>query len=463
MRTAGDCCRVGRTNHAVWLLGALVALAALLYGGRADAESCVTSLNCKDAHRPVCGLDLQCHPCANNTECTAINAQTSTCLTDAGASTGECTQPCVVDGGTCSGPTPICSGPLGLCVGCSTDNGGGGSLACPDPNHPACQGGVLNTLNGSCTQCRSARSGGVPNETLCQTTPSTPACDPASGQCGCNTDSDCAKGRYCDRSGVVDGGGPDAGGNSGICQIGCRVATDAGPNGNCPTGKTCVTDGGPIGVCQGQGCSGDGDCTTAPFTKCDTGNTHQCVQCTQDTDCTGGKVCETDGQNPNYGLCVQCTQGKKQACTESGPGDVCLANSDTCGCGSDSDCGDRKSGRVCGGTASSHTCIPGCRGTNGNGCPDPDVCSSKDDTIGTCSGTGGDGGANDGGGGEGGSLDGSADGASDGSAGGVSLDGAVEGGGCSCNVAGSDASPFVGIGVGLLALSALARRRRDKK
>jgi len=67
-------------------------------------------------------------------------------------------------------------------------------------------------------------------------------------------------------------------------------------------------------------------------------------------------------------------------------------------CQTDSDCGDATSGKVCDDT---RKCVDGCRGTNGNGCPDGQVCSSMDDTIGTCSdGAGGGGGS----GGSGGSL-----------------------------------------------------------
>jgi len=60
-------------------------------------------------------------------------------------------------------------------------------------------------------------------------------------------------------------------------------------------------------------------------------------------------------------------------------------------CKADNDCGGPTSGKVC--DPSTETCIDGCRGTNGNGCPTGEVCSSTDDTIGTCmAGTGGAGG-----------------------------------------------------------------------
>jgi uncharacterized repeat protein (TIGR01451 family)/MYXO-CTERM domain-containing protein len=52
------------------------------------------------------------------------------------------------------------------------------------------------------------------------------------------------------------------------------------------------------------------------------------------------------------------------------------------GCSKDSDCGGLKSGKVCDSTTM--TCVNGCRGQGGNGCPDPKLCSSTDMTIGSC-------------------------------------------------------------------------------
>ncbi len=51
-------------------------------------------------------------------------------------------------------------------------------------------------------------------------------------------------------------------------------------------------------------------------------------------------------------------------------------------CVEDADCGNATSGKVC--DAGTGTCVDGCRGTDGNGCPVGQECSSTDDTIGTC-------------------------------------------------------------------------------
>ncbi len=73
-------------------------------------------------------------------------------------------------------------------------------------------------------------------------------------------------------------------------------------------------------------------------------------------------------------------------------------------CHLDSECGDTKSGMVC----DSKECVAGCRGTDGNGCPDGEQCTSMNATVGECvmptSGAGG-GGAGGGGAGGGGNDD----------------------------------------------------------
>jgi MYXO-CTERM domain-containing protein len=60
-----------------------------------------------------------------------------------------------------------------------------------------------------------------------------------------------------------------------------------------------------------------------------------------------------------------------------------LDPSDDGWCLVDADCGAIDSGMVCD-MDDTHMCIPGCRGTDGNGCPSDEECSSMDDTIGTC-------------------------------------------------------------------------------
>ena len=49
-------------------------------------------------------------------------------------------------------------------------------------------------------------------------------------------------------------------------------------------------------------------------------------------------------------------------------------------CEVDSDCGESNSGRVCVNGA----CAPGCRGMDGNSCPDGQMCTSTDGEPGVC-------------------------------------------------------------------------------
>ena len=152
-------------------------------------------------------------------------------------------------------------------------------------------------------------------------------------------------------------------------------------------------------------------------------------------------------------------------------------------CTTDSECGGLTSGMVCDGAG---VCVAGCRGTNGNGCPTGEVCTSTDDTIGQCitetdggteggagasgaAGSAGIGGSGGGTAGSGGGTAGTGGGAAGtgGSAGAgtpaTDETGVLEGGGCSCS---TPTSGGTGLGFGLLtALGTLlvARRRRNQR
>jgi len=51
-------------------------------------------------------------------------------------------------------------------------------------------------------------------------------------------------------------------------------------------------------------------------------------------------------------------------------------------CTTDADCGNATSGKIC--DAMTNTCVDGCRGTNGNGCPEGKTCTSTTDAAGVC-------------------------------------------------------------------------------
>ena len=168
--------------------------------------------------------------------------------------------------------------------------------------------------------------------------------DPTEGNGGddlwCTEDSDCGDAQ----SGMVCDTGTHG------CVEGCHT-----PGNGCPDGETCTSDDATIGVC---------------------------VQCLTDTDCgdaQSGMVCD-----PDTNACVDGCRGKDgNGCPKD---KVC--SSDTVAIGSCVDCvvdsqcdPDPKSGMVC---SADNTCVEGCRGGDGNTCPDGEVCSSLTQTIGVC-------------------------------------------------------------------------------
>jgi uncharacterized repeat protein (TIGR01451 family)/MYXO-CTERM domain-containing protein len=204
------------------------------------------------------------------------------------------------------------------------------------------------------------------------------------------------------------------------------------------------------------GCTSDADCKDPKNPACEpTGACGQCSK-TNDTLC----VNDTPACDTTIGICVLCTlgaMGDATKCEKDPNGPICVAGmNDTvhCGCIADKDCGGPMSGMVC--DSVPQLCVMGCRGMGGNGCPDGLVCSSIDNTIGTCgppamttatttSGSGGAGGGGDGGaGGTGGSV----------------LQG--DKGSCGCSVPGDDESENSGAAAAALAMIGMvvARRRR---
>jgi MYXO-CTERM domain-containing protein len=118
-------------------------------------------------------------------------------------------------------------------------------------------------------------------------------------------------------------------------------------------------------------------------------------------------------------------------------------------CTTDADCGSATSGKVC--DTAVQVCVDGCRGTNGNGCPEGLVCTSMDESIGSCvpdttssssSGVGGGGAGGAGGGGLG------------------PKDVRLSGGCAGCAIPAEDESPRGVLAVLGMALAALVRRRR---
>ncbi|MBI5536407.1 MAG: DUF11 domain-containing protein [Deltaproteobacteria bacterium] len=158
------------------------------------------------------------------------------------------------------------------------------------------------------------------------------------------------------------------------------LLTASGSGGGTP--KTWQTDADPntIGnqdtVVTVDECQDDSQCSgTTPH--CDT-STHKCVPCGSDADCTdpNAPACQSDGS------CGECSKTNDKLCEDPKPVCVIGTGKAFCGCDDDADCGDATSGRVC--DLSISTCIDGCRGKGGNGCPTDESCTSLDTSIGEC-------------------------------------------------------------------------------
>jgi fimbrial isopeptide formation D2 family protein len=248
--------------------------------------------------------------------------------------------------------------------------------------------------------------------------------------------------------------------------------------------KSWLSDGDPLTPGQQpttitiQECNSDKDCpANKPF--CDP-QTKTCKPCSTDAECTDPTkpACQPDGScgecsktnttlcptdkpvcNTFIGQCGVCMpepDGDATKCQSDPNGPICRVSKDNttfCGCEQDSDCGGPTSGKVCD-TLGTQTCIDGCRGTDGNGCPTTLECTSKDSSIGNCvqgSGSGGTGGGTGATGGAppatgGGGNQGASDSGDDGS--------------CACRLLGpSSRSNGAAISL-LLGLGLLALRRR---
>ena len=182
----------------------------------------------------------------------------------------------------------------------------------------------------------------------------------------CATDADCDGSLLCNTASTPntcvecladnDCGGPNSGqlcdSNTHTCIEGCNSETDNG----CPSGLHCTSQGLAIG---------------------------QCVACVEDNHCGGpnsGQLCDLD----TYTCFAGCNGEKDNGCPA---GKVCTSDDDTVGscveCVVHNDCGGPNSGQLC---SSTNTCVAGCTGNVGEGCPDPLVCSSSDSTVGSCVG-----------------------------------------------------------------------------
>jgi hypothetical protein len=337
----------------------------------------------------VCGdqVDSDCDG-NNNNGCACLSdaacggpASGQVCATGAGASY-TCVLGCHPGGNGCGAGLHCTSSDasIGACVACLADSDCGGvnsGIIC-DPAAHACVLGCRGTAGNHCSA-----------NLVCTSQGSNP------GACvACLGDSDCGgqnSGMVCD---------PD----QNVCLAGCRGSKGNGCSGN----LTCTSQDAAIGACVGclsdvtcgnpksgsvcdpvkhacqVGCRGEGGngCSGNLVCTSQDSSIGTCAGCTSDKDCGGpssGVICDPSTQACQIG----CHDGSGNGCAG---GLVCLAQHDGAGqcvgCLDDSNCGDAKSGIVC--EQSSHACVAGCRGSDGNGCSSSLVCTSTSATIGSC-------------------------------------------------------------------------------
>lgn len=203
----------------------------------------------------------------------------------------------------------------------------------------------------------------------------------------------------------------------------------------------------------GYGCTGEGTDATRD-------------QCVADGDAGGTTtsplLSDTDGGGVNDGD----EDTDRDGVIDEGERDPNDPSDDRCH--EDADCGAADSGRVCNATGE---CVEGCRGADGNRCPDGLECSTTDATIGQCVIVEGPGGAGGVGGGGGAPSTGGAVASGGVPTGGVPTGGALatggtetlpvlEGGGCACSTPrqGASGAAFAALAAAL----ALATRRRRR-
>ena len=222
-----------------------------------------------------------------------------------------------------------------------------GSVDFSNKGCPCGSGYVCDTARDLCVlpgQLGPGSEGGV-TPTPDSGSPSEAGPDCHGDACPCGVDADCKDHVF-----------PHCSPNK-IC-VGCNTQTDCGSGTYCNAQSECVL-----------GCKDDTDCQISPASPhCDV-NRHQCVQCRTISDCSGADRCSPSGQ------CVQgCNLDAGQLC---GPGKTCcsglcidttkdLFNCGGCGIA----CSTANATPACAGSVCSWTCAAGfdhCSTTN-SGC-----------------------------------------------------------------------------------------------
>ncbi len=328
-----------------------------------------SALRCPTAASPYCftaGNVGSCGKCTTDPDCVGHPGGPK-CDTVSGA----CGAGCVTDV-DCAAGTEWCAAGV-----CATKTANGQPLPATAPVNGVCtvangtrvcQSGVCDVTDNLCGLKNGATCGPPTTSSRCRSG----TCFAADNKCGLPAGQDC------------------------VTQNDCRssVCPPSGKCGNCQNDAACgaVTSG---QVCNdlaktcGAGCRGTGGNGCAAGTTCTSTDATigQCVQCVVDATCgglTSGKVC-----NPTTKACQSGCRGSGGNGCEAGL--TCGSLDGTIGkcteCATDVNCGGATSGQVCN---DDKLCQAGCRGTGGNACPTGQVCSSTNNTIGTCQTPGAD-------------------------------------------------------------------------
>jgi len=201
---------------------------------------------------------------------------------------------------------------------------------------------ICDVTKGSCEACNG--DFGTTATFTCLSSLPYCALDGSCGKCTLNTD--CTTGHAGDFCNTT----------TGACESKCTADSQ------CLTSQWCETT---AGICTAKLANGNAIPTEVGSTCTSTLGTRVCLSgvcSTTDNKCgsPSGETCTTAG-TCRAGFCVD---GK------------------CAGCATDADCGGISSGKVCTGTILA--CVPGCRGTGGNGCGTAELCTSTTTAVGTC-------------------------------------------------------------------------------
>ncbi len=262
----------------------------------AEDNSCVGCLSDSDC---ADGKECNNRECVNIDLCAGVNCTGGqSCNSETGACecpSGEifynnrCEAPsCTNKEIQCSGSTPVCAA-NGKCVECVSASDCGANEICSGNTcqtvdrckDVSCSGGKsCNPNNGQC-ECpgdKPYESGGICEAANC-----------ANGGINCGSNQICnSTSKQCEDKNCVNGGVTCSGVNS-VCNTSTKQCVQCTANSHCSGGKTC----------QSNSCS-------CPSSKPYTTTGGVCAECTSDSHCSGVNICSNNSCEEPFTYCEQC-------------------------------------------------------------------------------------------------------------------------------------------------------------